>query len=328
MEQDSMIPAAGRLPFDDDHALFRDSVRRFMEREVLPYNDHWEAAGIVDRAFWTTAGAAGLLCPTVPPEYEGLGLDFGHNAVSDEELAYAGASAGTTLQSDITADYILGYGSEAQKRYWLPRMISGKTITAIAMTEPGTGSDLKAIRITARRDGDEYVINGAKTYITNGQHCDIVILAAKTDPAAGARGPSLILVESDRAGFDRGRNLDKIGQYQADTFKLFFNEVRVPASNLLGSEGAGFSYLMAQLPQERLAIAAMGNSQRASYRIAEPDRRHVPATPRRLRLYQRISDRPAVARRARHRHLWRHVGNHERSHSTVDLSAGLKGETM
>lgn len=260
-----MIPSAGRLPFDDDHALFRDSVRRFMEREVLPYNDRWEAAGIVDRAFWTKAGAAGLLCPTIPPEYGGLGLDFGYNAVIDEELAYAGSSAGTTLQSDITADYILGYGSEAQKRYWLPHMISGETITAIAMTEPGTGSDLKAIRTTARRDGDGYVINGAKTYITNGQHCDLVILAAKTDPAAGARGLSLILVESDRAGFDRGRNLDKIGQHQADTSELFFNEVRVPASSLLGSEGAGFSYLMSQLPQERLAIAiaAMGNSQRA-----------------------------------------------------------------
>lgn len=260
-----MIQADGRSPYNDDHRMFRDSVRRFIEREVTPNNDRWEAAGIVDREFWAKAGEAGLLCPTVPVEYGGLGLDFGYNAIVDEELAYAGSAAGITLQSDITTDYVVGYGSEDQKERWLPRMVSGEVVTAIAMTEPSTGSDLQAIRTTARRDGGDYVINGSKTYITNGQQSDLVIVVAKTDASAGARGVSLILVEADRAGFERGRNLDKIGQHQADTSELFFNDVRVPASNLLGAEGAGFGYLMTQLPQERLAIAigALASAQRA-----------------------------------------------------------------
>jgi alkylation response protein AidB-like acyl-CoA dehydrogenase len=201
----------------------------------------------------------------VPPEYGGLGLDFGFNAVIDEELAYAGSSAGLPLQSDITVPYIVHYGSEEQKRTWLPRMISGEAIVAIAMTEPGTGSDLKNIKASARRDGNHYVVNGAKTYITNGQHADLIITVAKTDPSRGAKGISLILVEAERQGFARGRNLDKIGQHSADTSELFFADVRVPITNCLGEEGRGFEYLMSQLPQERLSIAisAQGCAQRA-----------------------------------------------------------------
>ncbi|MET0363458.1 MAG: acyl-CoA dehydrogenase family protein [Sphingobium sp.] len=260
-----MIPTTDRLAYTDDHEQFRDQVRRFMEREVVPNMDRWEEQGMVDRAFWTICGEAGLLCPTVPEAYGGLGLDFGFNAIIDEELAYAGCSASITLQSDITADYILHYGTEAQKAHWLPRMISGETVTAIAMTEPGTGSDLQAIRATALRDGDEYIINGNKTYITNGQHADLVIVVAKTDPALGGKGISLILVEADRPGFARGRNLDKIGQHTADTSELFFTDVRVPVANLLGEEGRGFAHLMSQLPQERLSIAisAQALAQRA-----------------------------------------------------------------
>ena len=219
----------------------------------------------MDRTFWRACGEAGLLCPTLPEEYGGLGLDFGYNAVVDEELAYAGSAAGITLQSDIVADYILHYGSEEQKRQWLPGMITGEVITAIAMTEPGTGSDLQGIKTTARRDGDDYIVNGSKTYITNGQHADLVIVVAKTNPELGAKGISLILVETTREGFARGRNLDKIGQHSADTSELFFNDVRVPLSNCLGGEGRGFACLMNQLPQERLgiAIAAQASAQRA-----------------------------------------------------------------
>lgn len=260
-----MIPTIDRIAYTEEHALFRDQVSRFMEREVVPHMTRWEEQGMVDRGFWTICGNAGLLCPTVPEAYGGLGLDFAYNAVIDEELAYAVCSAGITLQSDIVADYILHYGTEEQKRRWLPRMISGETVTAIAMTESGTGSDLQAIRATARRDGEEFIVNGNKTYITNGQQADLVIVAAKTDPTLGAKGISLILVESDREGFARGRNLDKIGQHMADTSELFFNDVRVPVSNLLGEEGQGFAHLMSQLPQERLSIAisAQALAQRA-----------------------------------------------------------------
>jgi alkylation response protein AidB-like acyl-CoA dehydrogenase len=260
-----MLNMAGRAAYDADHDLFRDQVRKFFSVALTPHLDRWEADGIVDRAFWQACGDVGLLCPTVPPDYGGLGLDFGYNAVVGEELAYAGSAAGITLQSDIAADYILHYGSEAQKRRWLPAMVSGTAIAAIAMTEPGVGSDLKAIATSARRAGDQYVINGAKTYITNGQNADLVILVARTDPAAGAKGISLLLVEADRPGFQRGRNLDKIGQHSADTSELFFDDVHVPLDNCLGAEGQGFAYLMNQLPQERLSIAigAQAAAQRA-----------------------------------------------------------------
>lgn len=261
-----MLNVEGRTAFTSDHEIFRASVSKFLEREFLPHFDRWEAEGIIDRSFWRACGDAGLLCPTVPEAYGGLGLDFRYNAIIDEEIGYtAGTLSGTSLQSDIVVDYIVEYGTEAQKRAILPGMISGEIITAIAMTEPGAGSDLQGIRTTARRDGDDYIINGAKTYITNGQNADLVIVVAKTDVQAGAKGTSLILVEADRDGFKRGRNLDKIGQHSGDTSELFFEDLRVPATNLLGEENRGFIYLMSQLAQERLslAIAAQAAAQRA-----------------------------------------------------------------
>ena len=260
-----MLDLSRRTAFSDDHHLFRDQVRKFFARELEPHLERWEAQGEIDKGFWRKAGEAGLLCANVPERYGGLGLDFGYNAVIDEELGYAGSSAGIGLHSDIVAPYILAYGSEELKARWLPRMISGETPTAIAMTEPGAGSDLQGIRTTAIREGDDYVVNGSKTYITNGQHAELVIVVAKTDPGEGAKGTSLILVEADRPGYARGRNLDKIGLHGQDTSELFFQDVRVPAGNLLGQEGMGFAYLMNQLPQERLGIAigAQASAQRA-----------------------------------------------------------------
>ncbi len=260
-----MLNTDQRSAFDDELDLFRDQVRRFLERHVIPYLDRWETQGYVDRELWLACGAAGLLCPTVPEKYGGLGLDFRYNAVINEEICYTGSTAGITLQSDIVVEYLVRYGSEDQKKLWLPRMISGECITAIAISEPGMGSDVKSLRTSARREGDDYIVSGAKTYITNGQMADLVIVAAKTDPEAGAKGISLILVEADRAGFRRGAKLDKIGHHSADTSELFFEDVRVPASNLLGEENRGFRCLMSQLAQERLmiAIAAQSVAQRA-----------------------------------------------------------------
>lgn len=255
----------GRANYGQEQSLFRDSVHRFFVRALYPNMARWDEQGIVDRDFWKACGEAGLLCPGVPEDYGGLGLDYSYNAIVGEELAYAGSSAGLLVHSDIITDYILRCGSEEQKRAWLPRMVTGEVITAIAMTEPGTGSDLKNIRTTARRDSDTYILNGAKTYITNGQLADLVIVIAKTDPTAGSKGMSLLLVETDRPGFARGRNLDKIGMPSSDTSELFFADVRVPTGNLLGEEGNGFAYMMSQLPQERLAIAitAQAGAQRA-----------------------------------------------------------------
>ena len=260
-----MLDLSRRTFYNEDHDLFRDQVRRFFARELTPHLERWEEQGEIDRSFWRKAGEAGLLCPDVSPDYGGLGVDFGYNAVIDEELGYLGSTAGIGLHSDIVAPYIETYGTEAQKRHWLPRMISGETPTAIAMTEPGAGSDLQGIKTTAIPDGDDYVVNGSKTYITNGQHAELVIVAVKTDPGEGAKGTSLILVEADRPGFARGRNLDKIGLHAQDTSELFFQDVRVPRSNLIGAEGMGFAYLMNQLPQERLQIAvgAQAVAQRA-----------------------------------------------------------------
>jgi acyl-CoA dehydrogenase len=250
-----MLNLSARTAFNDEHNAFRDTVRKFYEREAAPSLDRWEEEGVVEPAFWRKAGEAGLLCPTIPEAYGGLGLDFGFNAVVNEEHSYIGCPAGFTLQSDIVADYILAYGSEEQKRAYLPKAVSGELILAIAMTEPGAGSDLQGVRTTAVKDGNHYVINGSKTYISNGQTADLIIVVAKTDPTQGARGVSLLLVEADREGFARGRNLDKIGLKGADTSELFFQDVRVPATNMLGEEGHGFFYLMNQLPQERLSIA-------------------------------------------------------------------------
>jgi long-chain-acyl-CoA dehydrogenase len=258
---------AGRSAYSEDHEAFRRTVRSFLQKEGVPNVAEWEANRLVPKAFWRKAGEVGMLCPTVPEEYGGLGLDFGYNAVVGEEMSYNGVPAGFGLQSDIVCDYIVAYGSEEQKREWLPRLVSGETITAIAMTEPGTGSDLQAVRTTARKDGNHYVVSGSKTYITNGQNADLVLVVAKTDPDAEPawKGMSIILVEADREGFRRGRKLDKIGQDAADTSELFFDDVRVPITNCLGEEGKGFIYLMSQLPQERLSIAvgAMASAQKA-----------------------------------------------------------------
>jgi acyl-CoA dehydrogenase len=260
-----VLEVEGRLVYGAEHNQFRDTVRRFLDREVAPHYERWERQGVVDRSYWDACGAAGLLCPTVPEEYGGLGLDFRYNAVVDEEMGYAGVLLPSMLQSDITVGYFERYASEAQKREYLPKFVSGELVVAIAMTEPGAGSDLQGIRTTARRDGDSLVVNGAKTFISNGQMADVVIVVAKTSADAGAKGISLVLVEADRQGFKRGRNLDKIGQHSADTSELFFEDVRVPAENVLGKEGGGFACLMNQLPQERLSIAvnAQGAAQRA-----------------------------------------------------------------
>ena len=252
------LDALHRTAYNEDHEAFRQTVRQFMEREIAPHQAVWAEAGIVDKSVWLKAGELGLLCPTVPEEYGGLGLDFGYNAIMSEESSYSGrVSTGFRLHSDIVVNYLISYGSEEQKRHWLPKMISGEVVTAIAMTEPGTGSDLQGIRTTAKKDGNQYVINGSKTYITNGQNADLVLVCCKTDTEVEPKwkGVSIVLVEADRDGFQRGRNLDKIGMDEADTSELFFNDVRVPITNCLGAEGQGFVYLMSELPQERLSIA-------------------------------------------------------------------------
>ncbi len=258
-----------RSVFRDDHEMYRDTVRRFIERECKPHQAEWDRAGRVDRETWRKAGREGLLCTSLPEQWGGAGGDFGHCAVLVEEMARSNVSGpGFHLHSDIIAPYIERLGTEAQKRQWLARCASGEVILSIAMSEPGAGSDLKAIRTTARRDGDEYVIDGAKTFISNGLNCDLVVLVAKTQPELGARGTSLILVEADRPGFRKGRKLDKIGQHAADTAELFFDSVRVPASNLLGEEGQGFAYLMQELAQERFIIA-LGAAAKLEAMLAE-----------------------------------------------------------
>jgi len=236
--------------------MFRASVRRFVEREVVPFHASWEEAGVVPRELWLKAGAEGMLCCTVPEKYGGLGLDYLFNIVVYEELWRVGASGpGFLIHTDMVASYILSFGTEAQKERWLPLMVRGEAIGALGMTEPHAGSDLKAIRTRAVRDGDEYVIDGQKVFISNGQHCDILVLATKTDRDGGANGVTLFLVEGDRKGFVRGRNLPKIGMKAQDTSELFFESLRVPATNMLGGEGRGFGLMMTKLAQERLAQA-------------------------------------------------------------------------
>ena len=245
-----------RTVLGPDHEAFRDQARRFIAAEIAPHHADWVEAGLVPKSLWRTAGAHGMLCLSTPEEYGGAGADFGFTAVLIEELNRAHISGvAFTLHSDIVAPYILAYGNDQAKHRWLPRMASGDAIGAIAMTEPGTGSDLKSIRTTAVRDGDEYVINGQKTFISNGINAGLVIVVAKTDPAAGHRGASLIVVEDGTPGFTRGRTLKKIGLHAQDTAELFFDNVRVPIGNRLGEENKGFYYLMGQLPQERLVIA-------------------------------------------------------------------------
>jgi len=260
-----MIDSTERDLFNADHHAFRDTVRRFLADVIAPNLDRHEADGIVERAAWEKAGEAGLLCPQVPEAYGGLGLDFGFNAIVAEELSYMGSAAGFTLQSDIVADYLVHYGSEEQKQRHLPAMVAGTTISAIAMTEPGAGSDLQRLKTIARPDGNGWRLSGAKTYITNGQAADLIIVAARTTEEGGARGLSLFLVEAGDDGFSRGRNLDKIGLHGNDTSELFFDDVHLPADRLLGGENGGFAMLMTQLPQERLSIAVQcqASAQRA-----------------------------------------------------------------
>ncbi|MGW6275989.1 acyl-CoA dehydrogenase family protein [Kribbella sp. NPDC055071] len=248
-----------RQLFDADHDAFRETVRAFCDKEVVPHHAAWEEAGIVPRELWTAAGAAGLLGFMMPEQYGGGGVrDFRFNAVLIEEMTTAhGSGVGFTIHTDINSAYLLDYATDEQKARWLPGFCSGELITAIAMTEPGAGSDLQGIQTTARRDGDHYVLSGQKTFISNGILADLVIVVAKTDPAAGAQGISLLVVERGMPGFERGRNLDKIGLKAQDTAELFFDEVRVPVENLLGEEGKGFTYLMEKLPQERVTFAVV-----------------------------------------------------------------------
>jgi alkylation response protein AidB-like acyl-CoA dehydrogenase len=248
-----MIP---RTLFSPDHETFRDSVRRFMETEVVPQEERWQEQGYVDREIWQKAGANGFLCPSMPEAYGGSDADKLYSVILIEEQARANSSSlGFGLHSEIVAPYLLNYGSEHLKKTYLPRMAAGEMIGAIAMSEPGAGSDLQAVKTTAVKKGDRYVVNGSKTFITNGWNCDLVIVVAKTDPAKGAKGTSLIVVDTSMQGFSKGKRLKKMGLKGQDTAELFFDNVEVPAANLLGQENNGFVYLMQELPWERMQIA-------------------------------------------------------------------------
>ncbi|RAR53930.1 acyl-CoA dehydrogenase [Paraburkholderia unamae] len=251
--------AENRSPWiTDDLVLFQDSIRKFIERELAPHEERWWKQQHVDREVWRKAGEFGMLCASIPEEYGGGGGTFAHEAIIALEQSRAMVSSlGTNVHSGIVAHYILRYGTEEQKRKWLPKMASGASVAAIAMSEPGAGSDLKSIKTRAVRDGDHYVINGSKTFISNGLLADLICVVVKTDPAQGARGVSIVVVETDDLpGFRRGRVLEKMGQKGQDTAELFFDDVRVPCANLLGTEeGKGFYQLMQQLPQERMIIA-------------------------------------------------------------------------
>jgi len=249
--------------FQEEHELLRETVRRFIREEVAPYHAQWEREGMVARELWRRAGEIGLLCPSVPSEYGGLGADFRYNTVIGEELARAFATGplfGFIAHSDIAVSYVLHYGTEEQKRRILPGMISGEIVCAIAMTEPATGSDLASIGTHAVADAGDYVLNGSKMFISNGQSADVMVVVARVLPQVDAKSLSLFLVECSRPGFSRGRNLEKLGLKAQDTSEIFFSNLRIPKSNLIGREHEAFGYLMAQLPQERLsiAIAAMG----------------------------------------------------------------------
>ena len=242
----------------EDLVLLEEQARRFIAAEYVPHLDSWNEQGMYDREVWTKAGAAGLLCPAIPEEYGGAGGSFAHEAVIGRELSLAGFdSFGAPLHSGIVAPYILHYGTDEQKRRWLPKLVTGELVGAIAMSEPGTGSDLQRVRTTAKKSGNGYVLNGSKTFITNGQHANLIIVVAKTDANAGAKGVSLMVVETeDAAGFRRGRKLKKLGLDSADTSELFFADVKLPAESLLGrDEGQGFAQLMSDLPRERLIVA-------------------------------------------------------------------------
>ncbi|EPZ16262.1 acyl-CoA dehydrogenase [Thauera terpenica 58Eu] len=245
-----------RSLFNEEHEMFRDTVLRFIDREIRPYHEQWEKDGIVPREVWLKAGEAGLLCCTVPEEYGGLGLDYLFDVVVFEEMARSGFTGpGFLIHCDLVATYIKSFGTEEQKKQWLPRMVSGEAIGALGMTEPHAGSDLKNVRTRAVRDGDDYVINGQKVFISNGQMCDVLVLATKTDKDAGAKGVTLFLIDTSLPGFKRGKNLEKLGLKAQDTSELFFEDLRVPAAAMLGGEGQGFALMMTKLAQERLAQA-------------------------------------------------------------------------
>lgn len=258
-----MIP---RTIFSAEHELFRETARRFIADRVVPEYGKWEAEGIVPRDVWLAAGEIGLLCPTVPEADGGPGGDFLHSAVITEEMARVGAVAPTFyLQSDIIAPYLVHFGTDEQKQRWLPGMVSGEVVAAVGMSEPSGGSDLQNLRTTARLDGDDYVVNGQKVFITGGHSADLLVLACRTNDRPGAKGVSLLLVETNTPGFQRGRKLDKIGCRAQDTSELFFADMRVPAANLLGEEGRGFVHLMQELAQERLvqAVRAVSSAEAA-----------------------------------------------------------------
>lgn len=245
-----------RTLFDSDHEIFRQSVRRFIEREIAPYHEQWEKDGCVSKELWLKAGEAGMLCCTISEEYGGFGADYLYDVIVFEELFRSGFSGpGFLIHTDLVSTYINTFGTEAQKKKFLPKMVSGEWIGSLGMTEPHAGSDLKNIRTKAVRDGDDYIISGQKVFISNGQMCDVLVLATKTDSAAGANGVTLFLVEGGMEGFVRGKNLDKLGMKAQDTSELFFENVRVPAANMLGEEGQGFKLMMQKLSQERLAQA-------------------------------------------------------------------------
>ncbi len=245
-----------RKLFNEDHESFRSMVRRFIDNEIAPYHAQWEESGVVPRELWLKAGAAGMLCCTVPEQYGGVGADYLFDVVVFEEMARSGFSGpGFMIHCDLVATYIASFGSEAQKKKWLPLMVTGEAIGSLGMTEPHAGSDLKAIRTKAVRDGDDFVISGQKVFISNGQLCDVIVLATKTDSTAGAKGVTLFLVDTSLPGFRRGKNLHKLGMKAQDTSELFFDEVRVPATAMLGEEGRGFELMMTKLAQERLAQA-------------------------------------------------------------------------
>lgn len=251
-----------RTIFEPEHEALRASFRAWLDKEVVPHREEWDGAGIVPRSLFADAGRHGYLAMAVPESFGGGGQpDFRYNLVIGEEVqaaGVAGAGLGLTLHNDICLPYFLRYCTEEQKRRWLPGIASGELITALAMTEPGIGSDLASMTTTARRDGETWIVNGSKTFITNGVNADLVITAVKTDPTQRHKGISLLVLERGFAGFERGRNLQKIGQHAQDTAELFFTDVAVPVANLLGEEGAGFAQLVANLPQERLSIAASG----------------------------------------------------------------------
>ncbi len=246
------------LYLSNEHHQFRQAFRKFLEKEAVPFFEEWERQHFIPKEFWRKMGNQGYLAPSVPEAYGGPEADFGYSVVIDEELERVGSGmVGISLHNDVVVPYLLAYGSEEQKKRWLPGCASGDIITAIGMTEPGAGSDLAGIRTTAKRDGDNYVLNGQKTFITNGIQADLIVVVCKTDPNAVPphKGISLLVVEKDTPGFSHGRQLEKIGQHSSDTAELYFEDCRVPAQNLLGEEGKGFHYLMEKLQQERLIVA-------------------------------------------------------------------------